>query len=87
KKDYKSAYEYISSDDKQDNSFKDFKNEFRNVTDIISFEINWVEVKSNIAIVCIDFVDSYDGEEKVYNNKEVSLVKEEDGSWKVKFWK
>ncbi|MGM0367840.1 MAG: hypothetical protein ACQEP2_04615 [Actinomycetota bacterium] len=86
-KDYKSAYEYISSDDKQDNSFKDFKNEFRNVTDIISFEINWVEVKSNIAIVCIDFVDSYDGEEKVYNNKEVSLVKEEDGSWKVKFWK
>ncbi len=86
-KDYKLAYKYISSEDKQENSFENFRNEFRNVADIISFKINWAEVKNNIAIVCIDFVDSYDGEEKIYNNKEVSLVKEEDGSWKVKFWK
>lgn len=85
-KDYETAYKYISTKDKNQRSFDDFKNEFRNVTDIVSVEAKWVEVKSNIAIVGIDLVDSYDGEEKVYKDIEVSLVKEEDGNWKINFW-
>ncbi len=85
-KDYESAYSLITTEGRKSHNFKAFQEEFINVIDIISYEINWVEVKNNIAIVCIDFMDSYDGEEKIYKDKEVSLVKEED-IWKVKFWK
>ena len=60
--------------------------EFSGITDIVAVEINWVEVKNNIALVGIDIVDSYDGGEKMYKDIEVSLIKEEDESWKIVFW-
>lgn len=85
-RDYEVAYKYISTKDKNQRSFDDFKNEFRNVTDIVSVEAKWVEVKNNVAIVGIDLIDFYDGEEKIYKDIEVSLIKEEDGSWKINFW-
>ncbi len=84
KKDYEGAYQYIYND--KNKTFDDFKNEMKNVTDIISFEVNWVEVKNNIAVVDIDFVDSYDGEEKIYKDMQVSLIKGEDENWKINFW-
>lgn len=86
-KNYRKAYEYLSSSDKARFSPDDFSDEFRNVTEIVSIDIKWVEVKSNIAIVGIDLTDFYDGEEKVFEDIEVSLVKEEDESWKIVFWK
>jgi hypothetical protein len=86
-KNYSEAYKYLSSKDKERHSLDDFSNEFKNVTDIVSIDIKWGEVKNNIAIVGIDLTDSYDGEEKVYTDIEVSLIKEEDGSWKIVFWK
>lgn len=86
-KNYRKAYEYLSSSDKSRFSPDDFSDEFRNVTEIVSIDIKWVEVKSNIAIVGIDLTDFYDGEEKVFEDIEVSLVKEEDESWKIVFWK
>jgi len=86
-KNYNEAYEYLSSRDKERHSLDDFYNEFRNVTEIVSIDIKWGEVKNNIAVVGIDLTDFYDGEEKVYADVEVSLVKEEDGSWKIVFWK
>jgi len=85
-KNYSEAYEYISSGDKLQGSLEDFSKEFINVTDIISIRINWVEIKSNIATVGIDLTDCYDGEEEVYRDMEVSLIKEEDNSWKIVFW-
>lgn len=85
-KDYDSAYGYICSEDKKYRTLEDFNNDLGNVTDIISIEINWVEVKNNIAVVGIDLTDFYDGEEKMYKDIEVSLVKEENGSWKIKYW-
>ena len=85
-KNYNEAYEYISSGDKLRGSLQDFSEEFINVTDIISININWAEIKSNIAMVGIDLTDCYDGEEKVYRDIEVSLIKEEDNSWKIVFW-
>ena len=85
-KDYSKAYKYVCSEDKRSRSLKDFNDELSNVTDIVSIEINWVEIKNNIAIVGIDLIDFYDGEENVYKNIEVSLMKEEDGSWKINFW-
>ena len=85
-KDHKQAYGYLSSKDREGHSEQDFINEFSDVTDIIKVEINWVEVKNNIAVVGIDLIDSYDGDEKMYKDIEVSLVKEEDGSWKIVFW-
>jgi predicted transcriptional regulator len=84
KKDYEGAYQYIYNN--KNKTFDDFKNEMKNVTDIISFEVNWVEVKNNIAIVDIDFIDSYDGEEKIYKDMQVSLIKDEDENWKINFW-
>lgn len=84
--DYEKAYKYISSEDKKNNSLEDFKDEFNNVTQIVSIEINWVEVKNNVAIVGIDLTDFYDGEEKIYKDIKVSLVKEEDDSWRINFW-
>lgn len=84
-KDYQQAYQMISSQDKQEHSYDQFVREFDDVTDIVFFEINWVEVKNNIAVVGIDFMDSYDGEEKLYKDQELSLIKE-DGEWKINFW-
>jgi hypothetical protein len=49
-------------------------------------DINWVEIKGNTALLGVDILDSYDGEQKMYKDIEVSLIKEEDGSWKVVFW-
>jgi len=85
-KDYEGAYGYLSSGDRSEKSLEDFKDEFRDVTDIVKVEANWVEVKNNIATVGIDIIDSYDGEEKIYKDVEVSLIKEEDGSWKIVYW-
>ena len=86
-KDYEEAYWYISSRDKYQKILEDFSNEFKDVTDIISINKNWVEIKNNIAVVGMDLTDSYDGEEKVFKDIEVSLIKEEDGGWKIVFWK
>ena len=80
------SFNLISSQDKLTHDMDDFKKELENVTTIIDIEINWVEVKNNIADVGIDLVDRYDSEEKVYKDIVVSLVKEEDGSWKINFW-
>ncbi len=85
-KDYDSAYEYICSEDKEYKTLEDFNNDLGSVTGIVSIEINWVEIKNNIAVVGIDLTDFYDGEEKMYKDIEVSLVKEENGSWKIKYW-
>ena len=86
-KDYDNAYMLISSRDKKKASREEFINEFSNVTDIIKYEINWVEIKNNIAIAGIDLIDSYDGQEKILKDLEVSLIKEEDENWKIVFWK
>lgn len=80
------AYHYISSKDRAGSSLVEFMAEFENVTEIVDVEINWVEVKNNIALVGIDITDSYDGELKLYKDIEISLVKEADGSWKIVFW-
>ncbi len=86
-KDYKEAYEYLSAGDKLQGSEEDFRDEFKNVTDIVSINVKWVEVKNNIAVVCVDLTDFYDGEEKVFENIEVSLIREDEGDeWKVVFW-
>lgn len=86
-KNYEKAYQYLSSKDKSAGSLEDFSNEFKDVTDIVSVDVKWVEIKNNVAIVDVDLTDFYDGEEKVFKDIEVSLVREEDGSWKVAFWK
>jgi hypothetical protein len=85
--DYRQAYEYISSSDRDRRSEQDFVNEFEDITRIIKADINWVEIKGNTALLGVDLLDSYDGDEKMYKDIEVSLIKEEDGSWKVVFWK
>ncbi len=86
-KNFEEAYEYLSNADREYGSVEDFSNEFTDVTDIVSVDINWVEVKSNIAAVGIDLTESYDGEEKIFKDIEVSLIKEEDKDWKIVFWK
>jgi len=85
-KKYGEAYKYLSSEDKSSRSEQDFIMEFSDITDIVTIEINWVEVKNNIALVGIDIIDNYDSEEKMYKDIEVSLIKEEDESWKIVFW-
>ncbi|MBL7124111.1 MAG: hypothetical protein ISS14_04390 [Actinobacteria bacterium] len=85
-KDYEGAYWYISSRDKSQKNLEGFKDEFKDVTDIVSININWVEIKNNIAVVGMDLTDFYDGEEKVFKDIEVSLIKEEDGDWQIVFW-
>ena len=85
-KDYESAYGYLSRRDKEDHQLQDFIEEFSDVTDIIKVELNWVEVKNNVAKVGIDILDSYDGDQQIYKDIEVSLVKEENGKWKIVFW-
>jgi len=83
---YQSAYEYLSSGDKSQGTLEDFEQDFANVTDIISININYVEVNNDTAVAGIDITDSYDGEEKIYKNMAVSLVREEGRSWKIVFW-
>ncbi|MFA5015487.1 MAG: hypothetical protein WC549_08105 [Actinomycetota bacterium] len=85
-KEYEKAYEYISSKDKSESSSEDFSDEFKDVTDIVSIDIKWVDIKNNLAVVGMDLTDSYDGEEKVFKEIEVSLLREEDESWKIVFW-
>lgn len=65
---------------------EDFKKELIGVTKIISYKINWVEVKNNIAIVGVDLIDFYDGEEKMYKDLQVSLLQDSEGKWKINFW-
>ena len=84
--DYDSAYELVYTTAEFPKTLEDFKKEFLSVTKIVSIEINWVEVKNNIAIVGIDVIDTYDGEEKIYKDIQVSLVKNKDESWKINFW-
>jgi hypothetical protein len=83
---YEKAYDFLSSKDKEKHSPEEFEEEFKNVTQITSFEIKWVEVKNNIANVGMDLTDFYDNDEKVYKDLTVSLLKEEDGSWGINFW-
>ena len=85
-KEYERAYEYISSKDKSRGDPEYFFNEFKNVTDIVSIDIKWVDIKNDLAVVGMDLIDSYDGEEKVFKDIEVSLLREEDESWKIVFW-
>lgn len=85
-KNYRKAYEYLSSSDKSGGSLEDFKQDLANITDIISININYIEINNDVAIAGIDLTDSYDGEEKFYEDIEVSLVREEDGIWKIVFW-
>ena len=84
--DFEQAYQYISSKDKESRDLDDFTGEFANITKIVKIETNWVEVNNNIAVVGIDLLERYDGEEKLFKDIEVSLIKEEDESWKVVFW-
>ena len=57
------------------------------MTDIVSIEINWVEIRNNVAVVGIDLIDTYDNEEKIYKDIRVSLLKDkEDSAWKINFW-
>ena len=85
-KEYEKAYEYLSREDKSLGDPEDFSEEFKDVTDIVSIDIKWVDIKSNLAVVGMDLTDSYDGEEKVFKDVEVSLLREEDESWKIVFW-
>jgi hypothetical protein len=84
--DYDSAYTLIYSQPDSPKTMEAFKKEFLSVTKIVSIEINWVEIKNNVAIVGIDMIDTYDGEEKIYKDIQVSLVKEKDEGWKINFW-
>ena len=68
-------------------SLDDFKNELVNMTDIVSIEINWIEIRNNVAVVGIDLIDTYDNEEKLYKDIRVSMLKDkEDNAWKINFW-
>jgi hypothetical protein len=84
--DYDSAYTLVYMLPESPKTIKDFKQEFLSVTKIVSIEINWIEIKNNIAIVGVDMIDTYDGEEKIYKDIQVSLVKDKDESWKINFW-
>ena len=84
--DYRQAYKYISSSDKKRSGEQEFVDEFKDTTKIIGVEINWIEIKGNIALLGVDLLDSYDGEEKMYKGIELSLIKEEDEKWRVVFW-
>ncbi len=85
-KSFDKAYELISAKDKAKHDIEYFKKDLQNMTQIVEVEINWVEVKNNVASVGIDLIDTYDGEEKMYKDMVVSLIKEEDGSFKINFW-
>ena len=85
-REFEQAYNYIYVEDEGSKTLEDFVDEFSDVTQIVSFETNWVEVKNNIAIVGIDLIDTYDGEEKIYKDLQISLIKDEDEGWKINFW-
>lgn len=85
-KDFGKAYELVRKGDREKKTEQEFISEFRDVTDIEKVEINWVEVNNNVGTVGIDLIDIYDGEKKMYKDIEVSLIKEEDGNWKIVFW-
>jgi len=85
-KEYEKAYEYLSREDRSMGDAEDFSDEFKDVTDIVSIDIKWVDIKNNLAVVGMDITDSYDEEEKVFKDVEVSLLREEDESWKIVFW-
>jgi hypothetical protein len=85
-RDYEQAYGYLSKEDRLRGDAGDFRDEFKDVTDIVSIHINSVEIKNNIAIVNIDIIDSYDGEEKTFTDIGVSLIREEDEDWEIAFW-
>jgi hypothetical protein len=85
-KEYGKAYGFISKSNRGKKTEQEFISEFRDVTDIVKVEINWVEVNNNVGTVGIDIIDTYDGEQKMYKDIEVSLIKEEDESWKIVFW-
>jgi len=82
-KDFDAAFGLVQKNGK---TIGDFEEEFSDVTDIISYEINWVEVRNNVAEVGIDIMDSYDGTEKIYKDLVVSLIREGDSVWKIVFW-
>jgi len=85
-KNYEAAFINIYNPDGK-KSMDDFKNELVNMTDIVSIDINWVEISNNIAVVGIDLIDTYDNEEKLYKDLKVSLLKDKEGSvWKINFW-
>jgi hypothetical protein len=83
---YDSAYALVYEIPESSKTIEDFKQEFLSVTKIVSIEINWVEIKNNIAIVGVDMIDTYDSEEKIYKDIQVSLVRDKDESWKINFW-
>lgn len=85
-KNYEAAFQNIYNPGEK-RSVDDFKNELADMTDIVSIDTNWVEIRNNVAIVGIDLIDTYDNEEKLYKDMRVSLLKdEEDGKWKINFW-
>ena len=85
-KNYEAAFQNIYNPEGK-KSLDDFKNELASMTDIISIDINWVEIRNNVAVVGIDLIDTYDNEEKLYKDMRVSLLKDkEDNAWKINFW-
>ena len=85
-KNYEAAFQDIYNPEGK-KSLDDFKNELAGVTDIVSIDINWIEIRNNVAVVGIDLIDTYDNEEKMYKDIRVSLLKdEEDNAWKINFW-
>ena len=85
-REFEQAYDYIYKGEESDKTLEDFIDEFSDVTQIVSYETNWAEVKNNIAVVGIDLIDTYDGEEKIYKDLQISLIKDEDEGWKINFW-
>ena len=83
---FEQAYNYIYKEKESSKVLEDFISEFADVTQIVSFETNWVEVKNNIAIVGLDLIDTYDNEEKIYKDLQISLIKDDNGEWKINFW-
>lgn len=85
-KNYEVAFQNIYNPEGK-KSFDDFKKELASMTDIVSIDINWVEIRNNVAVVGIDLIDTYDNEEKMYKDISVSLLKDkEDNAWKINFW-
>ena len=85
-KNYEVAFQDIYNPE-GNKSFDDFKKELASMTDIVSIDINWVEIRNNVAVVGIDLIDTYDNEEKMYKDIRVSLLKDkEDNAWKINFW-
>jgi hypothetical protein len=84
--DYERAYSYVYTESQPNRTFEDFEDEFKDVTSIIKVDEKWIEIKNNIAVVGVDLIDTYDGEEKIYKDIEVSLIKDSADDWKINFW-